>query len=131
MNTQKFYRGKRVQPQMKRKPWHQFLPILGVVALVATMIWIASKYHSFVNLGYEITDLRDTNQTLKVEQDKLLAELERLQRPDRVMGEMLAMGLQRVPTNRRYAIYVEPPADRDQPAREGETLVAFSEMTSP
>lgn len=132
MDTQKFYRGKQVQPRARRKFWYKFMPILGVVALVAAMIWIASKYHGFVNLGYEITEMRDTNQVLKVEQDKLLAELERLRRPDRVMREMLSMGLQRVPTNRRFAVHVDQPASQPEaPGREGETLVAFSGVASP
>lgn len=128
-DSQKFHRGTPLASRVKRRRWHQYFPILGVIGLVAILIGTASRYHTFVNLGYEITEIRDTNQALKVEQDELRAELARLQRPDRVMREILAMGLQYMPPHRRFTVSVEqkPAESIEQPTAKGEeVLVAFS-----
>lgn len=128
--SQKFHRGMPAQTRIVKRRWYQCLPYLGAIALVVVLIWTTSKYHNFVTLGYEITELRDTNQTLKVEQEKLKAELARMKRPDRIMREMIAMGLQRMPPSNRYTVYVQdqhthPPESPKQNDGE-EVLVAFS-----
>lgn len=128
----KFHRGTPLTSRVKRRRIHQYLPIVGVVLLVAVLILTASQNLNFVNLGYEITEIRDTNQALIIEQDKLRAELARLKRPDRVMREILAMGLKRVPPSMRYTIEVETrkPEPRPEPVTEAEServLVALTE----
>lgn len=129
--VQKFHRGYQPFQRPRHGRWHQRLLIFGAILLVAVSIWMASEYHSFVNLGYQVIELRDSNQALSIEQERLKAELERQKRPDRVMREILAMGLQRMPPSNRFTIRIrgdeslEPTQPESQSGEE--VLVAFSD----
>ena len=115
---------KRVSP--RRKKGHEYL-WLGVMTalLVVPMLVIAGKQRNLVQMGYEVSSLRQDNTHLMEDQIRLRAELARLRAPDRIVAASMKLGLRPVPVENRFLVSVGIPPREEQPAAPvDETLVA-------
>jgi len=100
-----FFRGKHVKKT--RKKGRDFLYLAtGAVLLVLPMLVIAAKRSALVNVGYQITELRQENVKLNEEQVRLRAELTTLTRPDRIWQQALDMGLRPMEEGRHLEVQV-------------------------
>lgn len=115
-----FFRGKKVRKTRNRGRDFLYLAA-GAVLLVTPMLVIAAKQSSLVNVGYQITELREENVRLTEEHMRLRAELTSLTRPDIIWQQALDMGLRPMEKGRHLEVRV---LERVEDPNEGETLLA-------
>lgn len=125
-----YVRGTAGKPRSKRFQWHTVGMVLTGLLLVLTSLVVVNKQSQYVNLGYEVTSVREENRLLRERQLQLRAEMERLAAPERIYRESIEQGLTPIPASQRFMVrIIEKPEGRSDGS---ETLVAMrDEMTVP
>lgn len=128
MKQSQYVRGNVDKPRTKRFQWHTIGMVLTGLSLVLVSLFVVNKQSQYVDLGYEVTVIREENRLLRERQLQLRAEMERLASPGRIYRESVEQGLMPIPANQRYLVRVLEKPDMHQ--SEDETLVAMRTETS-
>ena len=122
MTSTRYARPEKL-PTHKKRGFEFAWLLLAAAVFVAPVLMIASKQSSLVSVGYRISEIQSENHQLREEQNALRVELASLQRPDRILKQSVALGLQPLPQDNRVFVRVQPaPADQSQP---GEPLAGL------
>ena len=111
METLFFARGSKRLSRQRKRGLQIFSGGMVFIFLIATMIGIVKKRNNFVNVGYQVTDLRKETVSLKEEQARLRAEVAGLKNPERVLRKVVDMGLTPIPNRNRFKVHLIRPSE--------------------
>jgi hypothetical protein len=128
MKQSQYTRGDAAKPRSQRFQWNTVLMILSGFFLVILCLFVVNQQSEYVNLGYEVTLIREENRLLRERQLQLRAERERLASPERVYRESIEQGLMPIPAGQRFRVrIIDKPEEQ---LTEEESLVAMRTETS-
>lgn len=127
MKQSPFVRGNVDKPRTKRFHWNTIAMVFTGFGLVILSLFVVNKKSQYVNLGYEVTTIREENRVLRERQLQLRAEKERLASPDRIYRESVEQGLAPIPAGQRYMVRV---LEKEPSRVDEQTLMAMRTETS-
>ncbi len=127
MSHPAFARSAQPAPRRRKKGLEFFYLLAAAAALVAPMLLIASKRSSLVDVGYQITRLREENVKLREEQARLRGLLAESRAPAKILDSALKQGLEPVPATNRFLVQKVRDLQREDGSGSG-TMVAGVNM---